>query len=84
MKDQHKHIKGYRDLSKEEIDLINKVKQKGLELQDLITELDDLRYNSTDLTLDKVESKRCRDLAMDNLQTGMMWLIRSIALPQGF
>ncbi|KLN54694.1 hypothetical protein [Variovorax paradoxus] len=39
MKDQHTLIKGYRDLSKEEIDLMNRIKAKGAELLALQTEL---------------------------------------------
>ncbi|KVR83046.1 hypothetical protein [Burkholderia vietnamiensis] len=32
MDNQHKHIKGYRDLSQYEIDLMNEIKAKGAEL----------------------------------------------------
>ncbi|SCZ33161.1 MULTISPECIES: Acb2/Tad1 domain-containing protein [Burkholderia] len=32
MDNQHKHIKGYRDLSAAEIDLMNRIKAKGAEL----------------------------------------------------
>lgn len=32
MDNQHKKIKGYRDLSQEEIDLMNRIKEKGQEL----------------------------------------------------
>lgn len=39
MKDQHTLIKGYRDLSKEEIDLMNRIKAKGAELLALQSEL---------------------------------------------
>lgn len=39
MKDQHTKIKGYRDLSQEEIDLMNRIKAKGQELLDLQAEL---------------------------------------------
>lgn len=39
MKDQHKLIKGYRELSKEEIDLMNRIKAKGGELLELQAEL---------------------------------------------
>ena len=33
MKDQHEKIKGYRDLSQEEIDLMNEVKEMAADLQ---------------------------------------------------
>ena len=39
MKDQHTKIKGYRDLSQEEIDLMNRIKTKGAELLELQSEL---------------------------------------------
>jgi hypothetical protein len=39
MKDQHTKIKGYRDLSQEEIDLMNRIKIKGEELMTLQAEL---------------------------------------------
>lgn len=39
MKDQHKLIKGYRELSQEEIDLMNRIKTKGGELLALQAEL---------------------------------------------
>lgn len=84
MKNQHKLIKGYRDLSQQEIELINTIKGIGLQLDNLISEVNDHRDSCTDLTLDKVESRRCADIAKKDLQTGIMWLTRSVALPQGF
>lgn len=39
MQNQHQKIKGYRDLSQEEIDLMNRIKQKGAELLALHAEL---------------------------------------------
>lgn len=39
MDNQHKHIKGYRDLSPEEIDLMNRIKAKGAELLTLQAEV---------------------------------------------
>jgi len=39
MENQHRKIKGYRDLSKEEIDLMNRIKEKGAELLSLQAEL---------------------------------------------
>lgn len=40
MKDQHTKISGYRSLSQEEIDLMNRIKAKGAELLELQSELD--------------------------------------------
>jgi hypothetical protein len=39
MDNQHKKIAGYRDLSQEEIDLMNRIKAKGAELLQLQAEL---------------------------------------------
>ena len=39
MDNQHKLIKGYRDLSQEEIDLMNSIKDKGRELLELQAKL---------------------------------------------
>lgn len=39
MENQHRHIKGYRELSQTEIDLMNRIKAKGAELLALHAEL---------------------------------------------
>ncbi len=74
MKDQHKLIKGYRDLSQDEIDAMNAVKAEGIRLGNLIEEL---RANP-DL------DQRWVDIAENNLQQGCMAAVRSIAQPQTF
>ncbi|MDO7216341.1 hypothetical protein Q5M47_13145 [Acinetobacter nosocomialis] len=52
MENQHRKIKGYRDLSKEEIDLMNRIKEKGAELLALQAEL--VGRLDTDLEVKKV------------------------------
>jgi len=74
VKDQHTLIKGYRDLSKEEIDLINSVKEMGRHLNVLLTVISD--RDDTD--------QRWLALARTDLQKGIMFLVRSIAKPEGF
>lgn len=39
MENQHRKIKGYRELSQAEIDLMNEVKAKGVELGELIAKI---------------------------------------------
>lgn len=39
MENQHRHIAGYRELSREEIDLMNRIKAAGAELLQLQAEL---------------------------------------------
>lgn len=96
MDNQHKKIKGYRDLSQEEIELMNEIKEKGQELQSLIIEIEQLREvelaqvldpnsNACDLSKEQIhESMRCMNIAKKDLQTGVMWLTRSVALPNSF
>lgn len=74
MENQHRKIAGYRELSQEEIDLMNAVKQAGQVLEKLITQLWELE------SIDK------HWLAMGNsdLQVGIMKLVRAIAKPTTF
>lgn len=74
MDNQHKLIKGYRDLSQAEIDAMNAVKAEGERLGLLIEEL---RDNSN---LDQ----RWVSIAETHLQQGIMAAVRSIAQPQSF
>lgn len=83
MENQHKLIKGYRDLSQEEVDLMNRIKEKEKETLSLISELQELRTGESGLTPEQVvESQRCVALAKTNIQTGYMWFVRSVALPE--
>lgn len=74
MENQHKHIKGYRDLSPAEIKGMNAVKDEGERLRLLIEEL---RDNSN---LDQ----RWVSIAETHLQQGIMAAVRSIAKPDSF
>jgi hypothetical protein len=81
MKDQHIKIKGYRDLSQEEIDLMNEGKALGVQLGEWLDKLEAAEFAQTS---DQVPSKRELALGRTNLQQGMMWAIRSIAKPTTF
>lgn len=74
MKDQHQKIKGYRDLSQEEIDLMNEGKELAEKFGEFIAKLESAE--STD--------KRNVALGKTNLQQGFMWAIRGIAQPTTF
>ncbi len=74
MENQHRQIKGYRELSQEEIDLMNKIKQKGAELGELVAEL---RANPD-------ADQRWVSIGATDLQTGGMALTRAIAKPEFF
>lgn len=98
MNNQHRKIKGYRELSQEEIDLMNRIKAEGVRLQALIV---DLRQHVTNQftarnEMEKVESEEelCRlhaatpynwiNVAEMELQTALMKLTRSVAQPTFF
>jgi hypothetical protein len=74
MDNQHKKIKGYRDLSQAEIDLMNEIKAKGVELGELVAKL-----RSTE-GLDQ----RWVSIGATDLQTGLMALTRGVAQPTSF
>ncbi len=74
MENQHQKIKGYRDLTQEEIDLMNKVKEKGAELGELIEMLDSIpEIDKNWLVTGKL-----------GVQQGLMAIIRSITKPDFF
>jgi hypothetical protein len=74
MDNQHRKIKGYRDLSQTEIDDMNQIKEKAAEVGDLIAALEE----SPEI------DKRWLAIAKTDLQKGFMALIRSIAKPGFF
>lgn len=74
MDNQHKMIKGYRDLSQEEIDLMNDVKRHGEAVGEMIQKL----RNKEGL------DQRWVSIAQTDFQTGFMAAVRSIAQPESF
>ncbi|MGK8199515.1 Acb2/Tad1 domain-containing protein [Burkholderia cepacia] len=74
MDNQHKQIKGYRDLSQAEIDAMNRVKAKAEEVGRLIDELRSIP------SLDQ----RWINVGATDLQKGFMSVVRGIAQPTSF
>ncbi|CAD6548754.1 hypothetical protein LMG28727_04886 [Paraburkholderia kirstenboschensis] len=74
MENQHQHIKGYRDLTPEEISSMNTIKDMA---EDIRVELEALE------SLPEVD-KRWLAIGKTNLQQGFMAVIRSIAKPTTF
>jgi len=74
MENQHRKITGYRELSQEEINLMNAIKQQGVTLDALVT------------MIAGVENVDGRWLAIGctDLQTGLMALTRAMAQPTTF
>lgn len=74
VKDQHEKIKGYRDLSEDEIALMNKIKAKAEEVRELVEEIQ--RTPQTD--------GRWTSIGMTHLQQGFMAVTRAVARPTTF
>lgn len=74
MENQHRQIKGYRELNQQEIDLMNEVKSLGPLLQSVYEKL--MALESTD--------KRWIAEGRTDLQKGLMSFTRGIAKPDFF
>lgn len=74
MKDQHTKIKGYRDLSQEEIDAMNEIKAQGENLKNMLY----------DLRNTEGVDQRWVSIAETHLQQGIMAAVRSVAKPDSF
>lgn len=75
--ENHKQIKGYRELNEVEIALINRIKEHGVVLQSLI---DDLGKSERETKADP----RWLAIGKTHLQEGLMALTRSVAKPDFF
>lgn len=99
MENQHRKIKGYRELSEAEIALMNRVKESGAGLQALIADLRkhaQSQYDAMSATenqedrhaeferLLKADPHRWLYAAEGDLQTALMKLTRSVAQPTFF
>lgn len=74
MENQHRQIKGYRELNETEIATMNEIKAKGAELGELVAKL-----RATE-GLDQ----RWISIGATDFQTGLMALTRAIAQPTFF
>ena len=99
MENQHRKITGYRELSQEEIDLMNRIKEKGAELLELQYELEQMlraqadqkSLNAAANTSDYAEFDRFMSseplrwagIGKTDIQTGIMAMVRAVAQPAG-
>jgi hypothetical protein len=67
-------ITGYRTLSQQELDLINTIKAKGIELGEMVASLRAHTY----------ADQRWVSIGATDLQTGLMALTRAVARPATF
>lgn len=84
MDNQHRKIKGYRELNQDEIDLINEIKSQGESLQGLIDTLTTMNIDSREQTLQVLESKKWVAIGEAHLQQGLMALVRAVSKPDFF
>lgn len=86
MDNQHRQIKGYRELNQAEVDLMNRVKEVGMQLEALIEEIN--AFNNADAeTLEKskaAEAFRWSAMAKTDFQVACMKLTRAVAKPLFF
>lgn len=75
MENQHREIKGYRELDKAEIDLMNEIKSQGIALGELVAKL-----KGEGVKLDQ----RWISIGATDLQQGLMALTRGVAKPTFF
>lgn len=76
MDNQHRKIKGYKELNQDEIDLMNQIKEQGLALEQLIE-----RMQANPLV---VLDQRWVQEGVIGLQKSLMYLTRSVAKPDFF
>lgn len=91
MDNQHRKINGYRELCQEEIDLMNEIKEKGMELQTLINKVNafnGLLENEEGEPISEIakeaEAPRWASIARTHFQEGCMALTRAVAKPKFF
>lgn len=85
MENQHQKITGYRDLSQQEIDLMNEIKTKAEECGQLVAKLKALNGNEiADPFQQRVLDQRWVSIGATDLQTGFMALTRAVAQPTTF
>lgn len=100
MDNQHRKINTYRELTQDEVDLMNEIKALGPQIQAIIEKVQrhvsTQRYNckcdagqqvhNVD-EWDRLEAatpERFAAMAKTEFQTGLMYLVRAVAQPTGF
>lgn len=77
---QHKKIKGYRDLTEDEILLMNEAKELAEKCRVFIEKLGDTNAVTSNHSIDM----RWLSIGKTDLQKGFMAVVRSIARPETF
>ena len=83
MDNQHRQIKGYRELDQSEIDLMNEIKFHGEQLAGLISQLRP-RAAVAGVPINGSPDQRWVSIGETHLQQGIMALVRAVAQPESF
>jgi hypothetical protein len=88
---QHKKISGYRDLTVEEIDLMNLIKAFGPQLEAVCKKIAEHLHEQysdaspdEDTRIEAAEPYRWLGIGKTNLQQGLMAITRAVAQPSFF
>lgn len=93
MENQHRKISGYRELSQQEIDLMNEIKALGPQIESVILKVNSHISEQAKLAeVGSAEADRLVDatparfsaLAKTDFQTALMYLTRAVAQPTFF
>ena len=92
MENQHRKITGYRELTQTEIDLMNQVKALGVQIEDVLLQVDNHIRSQRGVSKPVAETNRMNNatperflaLAKTELQTGLMYATRAVAQPELF
>ena len=79
MENQHRKIAGYRELSQEEIDLMNLIKHEGVELRGLHDRIG--AHITAKGEVQDAEQRRWLTIGRTHYQQALMALTRAIAAP---
>lgn len=86
MDNQHRKIKGYRELNQAELDLMNEIKEEGIRLDELHRKV--VSYVAANAGREDISAEadpfRWAAIAKTDLQTGLMALTRAVAAPGFF
>ena len=82
---QHRHIKGYRELSPAEISLMNAIKEQGVHLEETLNAVDSfITADNEEHGTPDAEARRWLAIARTQLQQGLMAATRAVARPNFF
>lgn len=95
MENQHRKIKGYRELTEDEIALMNMIKAEGEDLRQMLQtvqthldwQLSDAKNTNDEDTLIRIrdtQPSRWLAIARTHFQEGLMAATRAVAQPESF